>query len=68
MAYPFLAAACWWVMAALSIFASSGAAPVLYVLFTGLFWGFIFVGFASTVYFAIRPIQEVLQGRESLEE
>lgn len=68
MVYPFLAAACWWVMSAFAVADSGAFAPGIYVLFYGLFWMFVVIGFAMTIYLALRPIQEVLEGKERLED
>ncbi|MDG6968254.1 MAG: hypothetical protein JRN50_02210 [Nitrososphaerota archaeon] len=75
MIFPFLAAAMWYQLAALSVVAgydaTSGASlgnglSVFYFFCWGMFWLFIVVGLGLVVTLALKPIADALDGRESL--
>jgi hypothetical protein len=68
MIYPFFAAACWWVMSAFAVASSGTTAPGIYALFFMFFWVFIVIGIVLTIYLALRPLQETLEGQHDLTE
>ena len=67
MAFPLFASVSWYIMAAFSVAAGNSGTHILYYYYWMFCLVYLFVFFPMTVYLAFRPVIDVLEGREKLE-